>query len=477
MPLDRSEGQLQDRLEEVTRLLEKHRVLTSLTHRQEGPKRDLLEELQHRQNVAELSKRLRGLHPADLAFVIEALPPDERQLVWAEVAPAARGTALVELSPAVSAPLIEAMSHTDLVAALSGLDADDLRYLADSVPDTVLAEVSAHLDAPERSALNASVSYTDGSVGAVMSHELAVAHDTETLGAVVGGLRATGKLPDQTDAIYVVDSRNVLRGSLPLERLVLGNPDAPVAESLDVDVITFGPEADAGQAAKSFERYDLVSAPVVDDRGKLVGRLTVDAVMDVIREEAERRALSRAGLRGEEDLFASMWSSARNRWPWLFVNLLTAFVASRVIGAFEQTIGQLVALATLMPIVASVGGNTGNQTVALVVRGLALEQIGPSHGRYLVMKELTVSVLNGLVWGGIMGVCAVLLYDSFALGAVMTGAVLLNLIVAALAGIGVPLLLQRLGRDPAQGASVLLTFITDSMGFFLFLGLARLFLV
>lgn len=477
MPIDRSEGQLQERLEEVTRLLDTHRVLESLTHRQEGPKRDLLETLQHRQNLAELAKRLKGLHPADLAYVLEALPPDQRRLVWEQAAPHVRGQALVELSDAVRAALIEAMPASELVASLTSLDADDLRYLSEHVPPTVLAEVATTLDATERSALHAAASYPDGSIGAVMSHELVTGRDTASLGTLVDELRTRGELPAQTDAVYIVDARNVLRGSVSLERLLLGDPKAPVAEALDVDVVTFGPEADAEEAARSFERYDLVSAPVVDDRGKLVGRLSVDVVMDILREEAQRRELARAGLRGEEDVFASTWASARNRWPWLCVNLVTAFIATRVIGAFEQTIGQLVALAALMPIVASVGGNTGNQTAALVVRGLALDQITTGHGRYLVTKELTVSVLNGLVWGGLIGIGAVVLYGSAPLGIVMTGAVLLNLIVAALAGIGVPLLLQWLGRDPAQGASVLLTFITDSMGFFLFLGLARLFLV
>ena len=477
MPIDRSEGQLQDRLEEVSRVLETHRVLESLTHRQEGPKRDLLEGLQHRQNLAELAKKVRGLHPADLAFIVEALPPDQRQLVWDQVAPPLRGQALVEMSDAVRQPIVDAMAHSDLVAALTGLDADDLRYLAEAVPPDVIAEVSATLDAGDRSVLHAAVSYPDDSVGMVMNHEVVAARDSKTLSEVVADLRARGSLPEQTDAVFVVDARNVLRGSLPIDVLLLGDPSAPVTSLVNADVVTFAPEADATQAARSFERYDLVSAPVVDDRGKLIGRLTVDVVMDVLREEAEQRALNRAGLRGEEDIFASTWASARNRWPWLCVNLVTAFAASRVIGAFEHTISQLVALAALMPMVASIGGNTGNQTVALVVRGMALDQIGAGHGRHLVTKELTVSVLNGVVWGGIMGVGALVLYDSPSLGAVLMGAVLLNLVAAALAGIGVPLLLQRLGRDPVQGASVLLTFITDSLGFFLFLGLAKLFLV
>jgi magnesium transporter len=477
MPMDRSERQLQDRLDEITRLLEKHRVLEALIHRRLEPKRDLLEDLQHRQNLAELAKRLRHLHPADLAFIVEALPHDERQLVWDQVAPPLRGQALVEMSEPARQGLIASMAHTDLVAALTDLDGDDLRYLADDVPAEALAEVSRLLDAGDRSVLQSSVTYPEGSVGSIMSHDPTVARDSQTLGDVVLELRTRGELPDQTDAIFVVDVRNVLRGSLPLNVLLLRDPETAVSAVVQPDVVTFAPEADADQAAKSFERYDLVSAPVVDDRGKLVGRLTVDVVMDVIREEAERRALSQVGLRGEEDVFASTWASARNRWPWLFVNLVTAFIASRVIGAFEQTISQLIALAALMPIVASIGGNTGNQTVALVVRGLALDQISAGHGRYLVYKELTVSVLNGIVWGSIMGAGAVALYGSVSLGAVMMGAVLLNLVVAALAGIGIPMVLQQVGRDPAEGASVLLTFITDSMGFFLFLGLARVFLV
>jgi magnesium transporter len=220
-----------------------------------------------------------------------------------------------------------------------------------------------------------------------------------------------------------------------------------------------------------------VTAPVVDERGKLLGRLTVDAVVDFIRAQSEIQALRSAGLAGEEDLFAPAWASARNRWLWLAVNLVTAFLASRVIGAFEETIAGLVALATLMPIVASIGGNTGNQTVALMIRGLSLDQITAANIRHLLRKELTVSVLNGLVWGGVVGLLASLLYRNLPLGGVMAGAVLLNLIVSALVGVAVPLALHRAGRDPAQGASVLLTFTTDSMGFFIFLALARAFLI
>ena len=241
------------------------------------------------------------------------------------------------------------------------------------------------------------------------------------------------------------------------------------------DIASFTPATPAAVAATAFEKYDLVAAPVVDDRGKLIGRITIDRVMDFMRESAEQVALSRAGLRGAEDLFASVRQSVHNRWPWLALNLVTAFVASRVISQFEETIASVVALAALMPIVASMGGNTGNQTVALVIRALALDQLRDQHTQ-LVRKELTVSLVNGLMWGAVTGLLAFVLYRSAALGAVMMTAVVLNLIVAAVTGIAVPLVLHRARRDPAQGASVVLTFVTDSMGFFLFLGLASLLL-
>jgi len=246
---------------------------------------------------------------------------------------------------------------------------------------------------------------------------------------------------------------------------------------LSPEPVVFTPSQDADDAVKAFERYDLISAPVVDERNKLVGRVTVDAIMDYSRRKRDEEALKRAGLRGEEDIFASVAASARNRWFWLAVNLLTAFFASRVIGVFEEAIGRLVALAALMPIVASIGGNTGNQTVALIVRGLALDHIHKSNVPFLLFKEIRVSLLNGFLWGGFMGIVTMILYRNVSLGLVMGTAMLLNLIVAALVGVLVPLFLDRFGYDPAQGSSVLLTFTTDSMGFFIFLGLASAFLL
>ncbi len=262
-----------------------------------------------------------------------------------------------------------------------------------------------------------------------------------------------------------------------MRALLLNDPQARVADLLLADPVVFGPNDSAADAARAFERYDLVSAPVVNERGKLLGRVAVDAVVDFIREESEEDALNMAGLQGEEDLFAPIWASARNRWLWLSVNLCTAFIASRVIGLFEGTISQIVALATLMPIVAGIGGNSGNQTTALVVRGLALGEIAPENRWHLVFKEFGVGLLNGAVWGATVGVFAYLLYWSLPLGLVMAAAMLLNLLLAALVGVAIPLTLHRLGRDPALGSSVLLTFITDGMGFFIFLGLATVFLL
>jgi magnesium transporter len=360
---------------------------------------------------------------------------------------------------------------------LRTLDADDLAFLAPSLPDAVFQEVYGLLDAGRASWVRSSIAHPEGSVGQLMSQELVAVRETQTLEEAVRDLRGRESLPPHFNALFIVDARNVLRGVLSLKELLLGPPDQPVSGVMAMDVVTFTPDEKAVDAAAAFERYDLLSAPVVDERGKLVGRLTVDAVMDFLRRRAEIDALKRAGLEGEEDIFAPVWDSARNRWLWLFVNLVTAFVASRVIGLFESTIGQLVALATLMPIVASIAGNTGNQTVALMIRALTLGQITPASTSHLVRKELTISLLNGAVWGTIVGLCAAALYGNLPLGGVMAAAILLNLVIGAMIGIAVPLVLHRVGRDPAQGASVLLTFTTDGMGFFIFLGLARVFLL
>jgi magnesium transporter len=259
--------------------------------------------------------------------------------------------------------------------------------------------------------------------------------------------------------------------------LLVTDLDVPVTAIMVDDTIRFRPDENAQDAALAFERYDLVSAPVVDADDKLIGRVTVNVVVDFIREESENEMLSAGGLREEEDLFASVWISVKNRWTWLAINLVTAFIASRVIGAFENSIGKLAALAALMPIIAGIGGNSGNQTITMIVRALALNQITLANARKLFAKEIGVSFINGLLWGAVVGLFAFLIYHSVPLGLVMTGAMVLNLLLAAIMGVTIPLLMQKLGRDPAVGSSVMITAITDSGGFFIFLGLATVFLI
>ncbi len=472
-----TERRLEEVVAEVDRLLERHRLLEAVARRQDTPRSALLEEMQHRQNLVELHRRLKTLHPADLGHILESLPISDRLVVWGELSPNLAGQALTEVSPGVRESLIEHTSREALVGMLRELDADDLRYLSESVPADVVDEVSGLLDARDRSWVEQTRAYDDGSAARLMMQDVLVLRDSQTVADAVAFLRRRGGLPAQTDRLFVVDSRNILIGSVGLGALIIADAGVGVTSVMDGDVRRFRPYDDAHEVAKAFERYDLLSAPIVDDRGKLIGRVTADAVMDFIRSSAGDDVLALAGVRKAEDLFAPAVDSARNRWPWLAVNLATAFIASRVIGAFEGTIQQLVALAALMPIVASIGGNTGNQTVALVVRGLALGQITANSAWHLLRKELLVAFLNGALWGTIVGLFATIVYRSMPLGLVMMSAVLINLIIAAIIGVSVPLVLHRLDRDPAQGSSVMLTFVTDSMGFFLFLGLANAFLI
>jgi magnesium transporter len=475
--LPSAQGRVEEQVAEIQRVLAKHRMLESVARRQQTDRSALLEEMQHRQNLVELQKRLRGLHPADVANLFESQPTEDRLVVWGELPAGLAAQALVEVSPGVRESLIEHTSHERLVSILRELDAGDLRYLSEWLPAEVVDDVAGLLDARDRSWLEQNRAFPEGAAGRLMTQEVLTLRESQTVQDAVDEIRRRGRLPAQTDRLFVVDSRNLLVGAVGLGDLLIADPGTPVASVMDSDIRRFRPDDPAEEVATAFDRYDLLSAPIVDDRGKLIGRVTADAVMDFIRASSETEVLALAGLRQAEDLFAPVADSARNRWPWLAVNLGTAFLASRIIGAFEGTIQQIVALAALMPIVASIGGNTGNQTVALVVRALALDQLTAGSGRYLLRKELTVSLLNGALWGTLVGVFATIVYRSGSLGLVMCGAVLLNLVVAALVGVLVPLGLSRLGRDPAQGSSVVLTFVTDGMGFFLFLGLAELFLV
>ncbi|GAB4476016.1 MAG: magnesium transporter [Burkholderiaceae bacterium] len=478
----RDPEEAQRALVRVQSLLEKQRRVESLVHREAAPadeKKALVESLVHRQHLTELKAILDRLHPADIAYILEALPPADRLIVWDSVKAERDGEILLEVSDAVRETLIASMDREELVDAVETLETDEIAALADDLPADVVEEVKQGLTNEERAQLRAAMSYPEDSVGARMDFDLVSIRDDVTLEVVLRYLRRFDALPDHTDQVFVVDREGVLKGALPLDRLLINEPDTKVADVMRTDILTLAPLDDIGEAAQAFERYDLVSAPVVDANGRLIGRLTVDEVVDVIREQSEERDLANAGLREEEDLFSSVWNSAKNRWLWLAINMATAFFASRVISAFEGTIERVVALAALMPIVAGIAGNSGNQTLTLLVRSLALGQVTGANARRLVYKEIGVAVANGLVWGGIAGLLAFLLYrdspQAVRLGLVMFLAMVLNMLVGALVGLAVPLVLRALGRDPAIGGSVLLTFTTDSGGFFIFLGLATLF--
>ena len=468
---------VQEALEQVRALLQKHRIVENMVHKQDMPRHDLVESLVHKQNLAELQNKLDKLHPADVAYILEALPLEERLVIWDLVKAERDGEILLEVSDSVRETLIENMDAHELVAAAEQLDTDEIADLVPDLPQDVVDDVLHSMSVEEREQLRAAMSYPEDSVGALMDFDMVSIRDDVSLEVVLRYLRRMDELPDHTDQVFVVDRDDVIKGVLPINRLIVTDPEVLVGSVMNTEYITLTPDDKARQAAQSFERYDLVSAPVVDQGNRLVGRVTVDVVVDFIRQRNEAEQLSHAGLLEEEDIFASVWKSAKNRWLWLAVNLGTAFFASRVIGAFEGTIEKLVALATLMPIVAGIAGNSGNQTTTLIIRSLALGQVTPENARRLIGKELAISLLNGVVWGGVAGIFAYLLYRSMPLSLVMTSAMLLNLVVGALVGMMVPLAMQKLGRDPAIGSSVLLTFTTDSMGFFIFLGLATVFLI
>ena len=468
---------LKENLHEVQELLHRHALVEGLVERQQMPRHALVEQLVHKQHLAELRAKLENLHPADIAYILEALPLEERLVVWDLVKADRDGEILLEVSDAVRESLIASMDSDELVAAAESLEADELADLAADLPAEVIQEVVQSLPAEERERLRSALSYAEGTVGALMDFEMVTVREDVTLEAVTRYLRRMDELPDHTDQLYVVDRERRLRGTLPLARLIVSDLEAEVATVMVPERVTLHPQDRAEDAARAFERYDLVSAPVVDGRDRLVARLTVDAVVDYIREASAETQLAEGGLREEEDIFAPVLNSFKNRWSWLAINLVTAFIASRVINAFEGSIAKLVALAALMPIVAGIGGNSGNQTITMIVRALALGQIQAQYWRKLLAKELGVALINGMVWGTLLGVIAYVLYGNVGLGGVMALATVLNLILAALMGVAIPWLRARFGKDPAIGSSVLITACTDSGGFFIFLGLATLFLV
>ena len=464
-------------LKDVNDLLGKNKIVEDLVDKQEMPKQKLIKNLVQKQNLSSLGKLLNSLHSADVAFILESLPLDDRLIVWDLVRADRDGEILLEVSDSVRQTLIADMDSTELLAAAERLDTDEIADIAADLPEDVLQDLLQSLDSNNRERLESALSYPEDQVGALMDFDIVTIRDDISLEVALRYLRKIKKLPELTDKLFVVNRLQKILGVLSLKKIVVNEPELMVKDVMAQDAVLFKDTDDAAEAAKAFERYDLVTAPVVNDQNKLVGRITVDAVMDYIREETDNNALSMVGLREGEDIFSSIWKSVRNRWAWLAINLITALIASRVIGVFEGSIEKVVALAALMPIVAGVGGNSGNQTTTMIVRAIALGQVSVSHLRQLLFKEIGVAILNGILWGGVLGFIAFYLYGNSSLAIVMTTAMTLNLILAAIMGVMIPFTLSKSGRDPAVGSSVLITAMTDSGGFFIFLGLATLILI
>ena len=417
------------------------------------------------------------LSPAEIGNLLESLPPGKRTVVWGLVDPEDDGEVLVHVGDEVREGLIADMDQDELVAAASDLDIDDLADLVEDLPDTVIDEVLKSMDRENRERLEQVLSYDEDSAGRLMNPDVVTVRADTTIDVVLRYLRLRGELPDHTDHLYVVSKRHQYLGRIALQALLTHEAGTPINQLLDDEQPAIDVNESSSEVARQFSDHDWISAPVVDDNNILLGRITIDDVVDIIREQAEHQVLSAAGLDEDEDLFSPVWRAMRRRLVWLSINLCTAFLAASVVGQFEATIDKLVALAVLMPIVAGMGGNAGTQVLALMVRGLALGQVGASNIKPLLWKEARVALLNGLVLGAVLGLIVLAWFHSVGLSLVIFIALTCNLVFAALAGVLVPVTLKRAGYDPALASSIFLTTVTDVMGFFTFLGLATVVLL
>jgi magnesium transporter len=423
------------------------------------------------------ARMIAAMHPAEIANLIESLPPAQREVVWNFVEPDIEGDVLVELSEEVRQAFIEGMDAEELLAAAEDMELDDLADLVGDLPEAVGAQLVKSMDAQDRERVNTLLLYEDDTAGGLMNTDTVSVRADVTVDVVLRYLRMRGELPDKTDRLFVVDRNDIYRGTVTLTRLLTEDPEKPVGDILDPEAPRIAPETTNNEVARLFQDRDLVSAAVVDTGGRLLGRITVDDVVDVIREEAAHEVMSSAGLRDEEDVFAGVIPSTRRRLVWLAINLATAFLASAVVSRFVGTIEKVAALAALMPIVASMGGIAGTQTVTLIIRGMALGKVEWVNAKWLLWKEIAVGGLNGLAFAIIVGSVTVLRYGVWNLAAIIAAAMLVNLLAAALVGVLIPLLLRRMRIDPALSAGVILTTFTDCIGFATLLGLGTLFLV
>jgi magnesium transporter len=426
--------------------------------------------------VRQVQRLVRALHPAEAAHLLEALPPPERRVVFDLVDAEDQGEVLVELADDVRAGLVESMEPSELVAAAEDMPLDDMADFVADLPEAVMSQVLRSLSQRDRERLSAVLSYPEDSAGGLMNPDTISVRPDVTLEVVLRYLRMLGEMPDKTDAIFVVDRNDRYLGSLFVSRLLTRDPDCSVSEVMDAGFQPIPATMPDSEVAREFQDRDLVAAPVVDEHGKLLGQIRVDDVVDVIQEQADEDLRRLAGLPEEDDMFAPVFKSARRRAIWLGLNVATAFLAASVVGMFQPTLDQIVVLAVLMPIVASMGGIAGNQVVTLMVRGLALGRVQNSNARWLLAKEVGVALLNGFGWAVIVALGTVLFFAEWQVGAVIGAALVINLLVAALTGFAVPLALTKLRIDPALAGTVVLTTVTDCVGFAAFLGLGTIFL-
>jgi magnesium transporter len=421
-------------------------------------------------------RMVNALHPAEIALLIESVPPAQRELVWDMVDPELEGEVLVELNENIRSELVEGMAPDELLAMAEGMELDDLADLVADLPEALTLQLLRSLDSQDRERLRTVLSFPEDSAGGLMNTDAVSVRPDVTVEVVLRYLRMRGELPEKTDRLFVVDRRDAYLGTVPLTRLLTSDLDLTVGKLLESEAPRIDPETPSNEVAQLFQDRDLISAAVVSADGRLLGRITVDDVVDVIREEAEHSVFSMAGLHDEEDVFAGVFVSTKRRMLWLTVNLATCFLASWVVQRFEGTIERVAVLAALMPIVASMGGIAGTQTVTLIIRGLALGQVQWSNARWLLLKEIGVGGLNGLFAAALVGAITVLWMGTWKIAVVIAAAMLINLLAAASVGVLIPLVLRRMKIDPALSAGVILTTFTDCIGFATLLGLGALFL-
>jgi magnesium transporter len=414
---------------------------------------------------------IHSLHPAEIARLLESVDLQTRTVLWEMVDSADEGDVLVELNDEVRDGLIERMETEDLVAAVEGMELDDLADLLIDLPETVTLGVLQSLDHQEEERLRQVLSYDEDSAGGLMNVDIVTVRPDVTLEVVSRYLRARADMADGTDSIFVVDRNDAYIGSLYLSRLVSNDDDTMVSSVMSTDLLPIPAHTPSTQVVWEFENRDLLSAPVVDDHNRVVGRITVDDVVDVIRDEAEHSLMSAAGLDEEEDMFAPVVKSATRRALWLGINLCTAFLAAAVVDIFQTTVDKIVLLAVLMPVVPSMGGVAGSQSLTIITRAIALGQIDRTNAHEILRKELSVGFLNGIGWALVVAALTYLWFGDWRIGGVIGAAMIINLFVAALAGFVIPLTLKRMRIDPALAGGVVLTTVTDVIGYMAFLGL------